>query len=147
MRQIWRPYDTVELEGGAVGKVTTVCFPTRSVKVKMSEDVHEWVECELIVKHTSVVGHPDDLAIIEELHDKLMKAEQKIEQMQAVAKNSLAESQSLKAKLNSAPPKELKKQVNILINALTEKRATLDAIDSAVERINFLMDRAENVEE
>lgn len=147
MRQIWRPYDTVELEGGAIGKVTTVCFPTRSVKVTLSDNVHEWIECEFIVSHTSVVGNPDDLAIIEDLHEKLMKAEKKIENMQTITKSSLAESQSLKAKLNNAPPKEIKKQVNILINALTEKRATLDAIDSAVERINFLMDRAENTEE
>ena len=141
MRQIWRPYDTVEIEGGAVGKVTTVCFPTRSVKVKMSEDVHEWIECELIINHTSVVGHPDDLAVIEDLHERLMKAEEKNEQMQVLVKNKVAEVNCLKESFNRNPPKDIIKAINGLNGALIERKATVSAIENALRRINLLLDQ------
>jgi hypothetical protein len=141
MRQIWRPYDTVEIEGGAVGKVTTVCFPTRSVKVTLSDNVHEWIECELIVSHTSVVGNPDDLAIIEDLHEKLVKAEEKNEQMQVLVKNKVTEVNCLKESLNRNPPKDILKAINGLNGALIERKTTVAALENALRRINLLLDQ------
>jgi hypothetical protein len=141
MRQIWRPYDTVELEGGAVGKVTTVCFPTRSVKVTISDNVHEWIECELIVSHTSVVGNPDDLAIIEDLHEKLVKAEEKNEQMQVLVKNKVTEVNCLKESLNRNPPKDILKAINGLKGALIERKTTVAALENALRRINLILDQ------
>lgn len=78
MRHIWRAYDTVELQDGVQRKIAHVCFSTQSVKVYIEQGVTEWVRCEFIVKHISVTGHTDDIETIEYLHDRLMRAEEKI---------------------------------------------------------------------
>ena len=74
-RQVWRAYDTVEIEGVAKNaRVINVGFPSLSVRAAIAPGVTEWFKCDQIVSHKSATGEPDDLAIIADLHNKLMAA-------------------------------------------------------------------------
>jgi predicted RNase H-like nuclease (RuvC/YqgF family) len=151
MRQIWRPYDTVEIEGGFVGKVTNVCFSNRSVKVSIKNSVYEWVKHDLIIKHTSMAGHPDDLAVIEELHEKIIKSEDKHEGLQNLIKNQALQIDRLKAKINdlelqasedksAKELKELRCAINNLSSVLVEKKKKIELIDKAINKIHNLLE-------
>ena len=69
VRQVWRAFDTVEIEGGIKSKVLNVCFTTHSVRIRLANGVPDWVRCELIIKHTSGTAETEDAGIIEDLHN------------------------------------------------------------------------------
>lgn len=140
VRQVWRAFDTVEIEGGIKGKVLNVCFSTRSVRIPVANGVPEWVRCELIVKHTSGTAAVEDAGIIEDLHNKLMAANKRNDDLQAIVDD-------LKAKMNNSNISNLRKSVNVLAGNLILKKKTIERIDEAVTRINALLDKEENPEE
>jgi len=140
MRHVWRPYDTVELENGIKGRVLNVCFSTRSVRVPIGQGVSEWFKCDAIVKHNSVTGEPTDIEIIEDLHNKLMAANKRNEDLQLIKVK-------LESQISKCNTGELRRCVNILANALVEKKKTIESIEKAVARINESLDKNENNEE
>lgn len=136
LQQVWRPYDTVTIDNGIKGRVQNVCFPTRSVRIKMPEGSPEWFRCELIVEHKSATGETDDLGIISDLHQKLMEANKTIESLQ---KTNAQQAE----KINSVCAGELIRNVNMILSQLAEKKKRIAKIEDcmieieeAVARIN-----------
>ena len=90
LRQVWRPYDKITTADGVPGKVLGVSFTTKSVRAFIS-GAPEWVSCTLIETHTTGKGADgDDVAIIEELHNKVLHQANEIERLRN-EKNLLAE--------------------------------------------------------
>ena len=133
-RQVWRAYDTVEIEGVAKNaRVINVGFPSLSVRAAIAPGVTEWFKCDQIVSHKSATGEPDDLAIIADLHNRLMAANKRNEDMQLILndKNEKMKELNVKAQNNTeaAQLKKLKKAV-LSINS------TLGSIDARVKQID-----------
>lgn len=143
MRQIWRPYDTVTIEGGAIGKVTSICFPSRSVKVTINEAVHEWVECDLIVEHKCVCGNIEDTEIIADLHNKLMTANKRNNDLQYILDKQKEQIALLNQKVSAAGTNLLCKKVNLLTERLVEKKKIIASIEDAIEKINEFIEKKE----
>lgn len=143
-RQVWRPYDTIELVGdemnGTKRKVLNVCFSTKSVRVRMSGDNAEWVRCEMIASHQSICGNTEDTEIIEDLHNKLMAANKRNEDLQLIKVK-------LESQISKCNTGELRRCVNILASTLVEKKKTIESIEKAVARINESLNKNENNEE
>ena len=137
MRQVWRPYDTVEIDGGMKGRVTSVCFPSRSVRVTITKEVHEWFKCDMIVSHTSAAGEADDLAIIENLHNKLMAAEERINTQQDIINK---QNDKLAGKPDEGQLKKLRKAANKIADALTSIDARLGQVDEYLSALNVPKD-------
>lgn len=136
LRQVWRPYDTVEIDGGLKGRVTSVCFPTRSVKATINKDVHDWFKCDMILSHKSATGETTDLEIIENLHFQLMAANKRNEDLQEIKnklENKLKESKEVKAEQVYA---NLRKSVNGLAATLVQKKDTIAQIEKAIAKID-----------
>jgi len=135
LRQVWRPYDTVTIDG-MTGRVTSVCFSTRSVKASLSKDVHDWFKYDLIDEHQSIKGLPDDDAIIEDLHNKLMAANKRIEEQQAIIEKQ-------NEKLAKDPMdglKNLRKAINEIGGSLAAKQKRIAQAESAIDRIHKYLD-------
>ena len=133
-RQVWRAYDTVEIEGVAKNaRVIAVGFPSLSVRAAVAPGVVEWFKCDQIVAHKSATGEPDDLAIIADLHNRLMAANKRNEDLQLILndKNEKMKELNVKAQSNTeaAQLKKLKKAV-LSINS------TLGSIDARVKQID-----------
>jgi len=133
LRQIWRAYDTVTVEGVGTRRVLNVCFPTRSVQIALAGGNREWVRCEVIAEHQCQTGEPDDIATIEALHNRLMAANNRNEDLQRIVSEQ-------KTKMEQWSIGELKKCVNKLDTNLTVKMKTMHAIEAAVARINEFLD-------
>ena len=125
MRQVWRPLDTVTVDGGIKGRVISVSFATKSVKVQVSKEVHEWFKYDLIDEHQSIKGLPDDDAIIEDLHNKLMAANKRNEDLQAIVNVQ-------NEKLAGVPKDELKK----LRKHVTRLGSSLGAVEQHVKMLD-----------
>lgn len=126
--QVWRPYDQITTANGVKGKVLNVCFTTKSVRAFIS-GAPEWVRCELIETHTTGKGgNADDAAIIEELHEKLMKAGEKITKLEH-------EKQQLADKISKNYLGDLLRAVNLMEQGLREKKHKMDQIDSGLKQI------------
>ena len=82
MKHVWRPYDTVEVIGDITGAVLNVCFPVKSVKISLPGGAAQWFKCHDIVQHISRTDTPDDMSIIEDLHNKLMAANKRNDNQQ-----------------------------------------------------------------
>lgn len=135
MRQVWRPYDTVTIDG-MTGRVTSVCFPTRSVRVTLSKEVHDWFKCDMIEEHKSVRGLPDDDSIIADLHNKLMAANRRIEEQQAIIDKQ-------NEKLSADPSvglKNLRRFVTEVRDALASKQKRMAQAISAMDSIHKWLD-------
>lgn len=136
LRQVWRAYDSVELDNGIKGRVINVCFPTRSVRVNLPTGGAEWFRFDMIVEHKSATGEPDDISIIADLHNRLMKAEQKNENLQKIIDEQ-------KDKLGADPNEglsTLRKSLNEIDSSFVVKKKRLEKIDKAIERINTWLD-------
>lgn len=143
MRQIWRPLDTVTVDGGIKGRVISVSFATKSVKVQVSKEVHEWFKYDLIDEHQSIKGLPDDDAIIEDLHNKLMAANKRNDDQQKIIDDYKKKMEDLKQRAATSSVATLRKQVNVLIADLVVKKKLIESIESATTRINDVLDRIE----
>ena len=135
-RQVWRMYDQITTAEGVKGKVLGVSFNTKSVRAFIS-GAPEWVSCELIETHTTGKGgEADDAAIIEELHNRLMSAEDKITKLRH-------EKQDLAEKISKNYLGDLLKAVNLIQQGLNEKKHKMDQIDSGLKQIQEALAKME----
>ena len=139
LRQVWRPYDKITTADGVPGKVLGVSFTTKSVRAFIS-GAPEWVSCTLIETHTTGKGADgDDVAIIEELHNKVLNQSDEINLLRE-EKKALAE------KISKNYLGDLLRAVNLMEQGLREKKHKLDQIDSGLKQIqDALAKMKENV--
>ena len=127
-RQVWRMYDQITTADGVKGKVIQVAFNSKSVRAFIS-GAPELVKCELIETHTTGKGADgDDAAIIEELHEKILKAGDKIIRLEH-------EKQQLAEKISKNYLGDLLRAVNLMQQGLQEKKHKIDQIDSGLKQI------------
>ena len=140
LRQVWRPYDKITTADGVPGKVLGVSFTTKSVRAFIS-GAPEWVSCTLIETHTTGKGADgDDVAIIEELHNKVLHQANEIERLRN-EKNLLAE------KISKNYLGDLLKAVNLMKQGLQEKKHKMEQIDSGLEQIQATLEKMEQSNE
>lgn len=137
-KQVWRMYDKITTAEGVPGKVLGVSFTTKSVRAFIS-GAPEWMKCELIETHTTGKGADgDDAAIIEELHNKLMSAEDRIVGL-------MVECGQLREKVSTNRYADILRAINIIKEGMTEKKAKMAKIDSGLSQIeNWLARMDEN---
>ena len=136
-KQIWRMYDQITTAEGVKGKVLGVAFSTRSVRAYISGSP-EWVKCELIETHTTGKGADgDDVAIIEELHNRILKQNEQIERLKD-------EKAVLVDKISKNYLGELLRAVNIMQKGLQEKKHKIEQIDSGLASISAVIDKLNN---
>ena len=140
LRQVWRPYDKITTADGVPGKVLGVSFTTKSVRAFIS-GAPEWVSCTLIETHTTGKGADgDDVAIIEELHNKVLHQANEIERLRS-EKNLLAE------KISKNYLGDLLKAVNQMKQGLQEKKHKMEQIDSGLAQIQATLEKMEQPNE
>ena len=140
LRQVWRPYDKITTADGVPGKVLGVSFTTKSVRTFIS-GAPEWVSCTLIETHTTGKGADgDDVAIIEELHNKVLHQANEIERLRN-EKNLLAE------KISKNYLGDLLKAVNQMKQGLQEKKHKMEQIDSGLAQIQATLEKMEQTNE
>ena len=140
LRQVWRPYDKITKADGVPGKVLGVSFTTKSVRAFIS-GAPEWVSCTLIETHTTGKGaEGDDVAIIEELHNKVLHQANEIERLRN-EKNMLAE------KISKNYLGDLLKAVNLMKQGLQEKKHKMEQIDSGLAQIHATLEKMEQPNE
>ena len=129
-------YDQITTADGVKGKVLNVCFTTKSVRAYISGSP-EWIKCDLIETHTTAKGADgDDAAIIEDLHNKLIDAQDKIVGL----KNECAQ---LKERASGNHYAEILRSLNMIKEGLTEKKSKIAKIDSGLELIQNFMAKLE----
>ena len=140
LRQVWRPYDKITTADGVPGKVLGVSFTTKSVRAFIS-GAPEWVSCTLIETHTTGKGADgDDVAIIEELHNKVLHQANEIERLRN-EKNMLAE------KISKNYLGDLLKAVNQMKQGIQEKKHKMEQIDSGLAQIQATLENMEQSNE
>ena len=128
-QQVWRRFDVVTTDTGIETTVMNVCFSTRSVRIYVKNAPAEWLPFKRIVAHTTRKGDTaDEGTIIEELHNRILKQDEKIVRLEN-EKAALAE------KISRNYPAELLKAVNMLKEGLTEKKNKLEKIERGLELI------------
>ena len=139
LRQVWRPYDKITTADGVPGKVLGVSFTTKSVRAFIS-GAPEWVSCTLIETHTTGKGADgDDVAIIEELHNKVLNQSDEINRLRE-EKKALAE------KISKNYLGDLLRAVNLMEQGLREKKHKLDQIDSGLKQIQDALAKMDETE-
>ena len=137
-KQVWRAYDTVDIEGVANhARVIAVGFPSLSVRAAVAPGVVEWFKCDQITAHHSATGNPDDLAIIEDLHNKLMAANKRNEDLQQILNTQQERIKELKDKADGKPDsKDLRK----LRTTVASIYSTIGSIDHRMKQIDEYLD-------
>lgn len=134
--QVWRPYDRITTAEGVPGKVIGVAFNTKSVRAFIS-GAPEWVKCELIEKHTTGKGGEcDDAAIIEDLHNKVIKLKDENEKL-------MEERKALAEKISKNYLGELLTASNKILEGLAEKKSKVAKIESGLEMIQAALKKME----
>lgn len=124
-RQVWRTYDQITTADGVKGKVLNVCFTTKSVRAFIS-GAPEWVKCDLIETHTTGKGgDADDAAIIEELHNRVIKQADEISRLRE-------EKQALTDKISKNYLADILRSLNMIKEGITEKKNKIAKIDSGL---------------
>lgn len=124
--QVWRRFDVVTTDTGIETTVMNICFSTRSVRIFVKNAPPEWLPAKRIEKHTTRKGgDADDLTIIEELHNRILKQSEQIERL----KNEKA---ALAEKISRNYPAELLKAVNAIKEGLTEKKHKIEKIEKGL---------------
>jgi peptidoglycan hydrolase CwlO-like protein len=135
--QVWRRFDTVTLDTGIETTIMNICFATRSVRIYLKDAPPEWVPCKRIDAHKSRFGgETDDAAIIEELHNKIMAQQDRIE-------NLTDEKKALNERLSKNHISALLTQINIIGSHLQEKKKRIERIDSSLQLIKELVEKTE----
>ena len=128
--QVWRRFDVVTTDTGIETTVMNVCFTTRSVRIYVKNAPPEWLPAKRIEKHTTRKGgDADDLTIIEELHNRILKQSEQIERL----KNEKA---ALTEKISRNYPAELLKAVNAIKEGLTEKKHKIEKIEKGLATLD-----------
>lgn len=136
-RQVWRPYDKITTADGVPGKVLGVSFTTKSVRAFIS-GAPEWVSCTLIETHTTGKGADgDDVAIIEELHNKVLNQSDEINRLRE-------EKKALTEKISKNYFGDLLRAVNLMEQGLREKKHKMDQIDSGLKQIQDALAKMES---
>lgn len=139
LRQVWRPYDKITTADGVPGKVLGVSFTTKSVRAFIS-GAPEWVSCTLIETHTTGKGADgDDVAIIEELHNKVLNQSDEINRLRE-EKKALAE------KISKNYLGDLLRAINTMEQGLREKKHKMEQIESGLKQIQAALEKMEDGE-
>ena len=137
-QQVWRRFDLVTTDTGIETTVMNVCFSTRSVRIYIKDAPPEWMPCKRIEKHTTRKGDTaDEGTIIEELHNRILKQDDKIVRLEH-EKAALAE------KISKNYPSEILKAVNAIKEGLTEKKHKIEKIDKCLAAIDAVMENLNN---
>ena len=135
--QVWRRFDLVTTDTGIETTVMNVCFTTRSVRIYVKNAPPDWLPCKRIETHTTRKGDTaDEGTIIEELHNKLLAAEDRIVGL----KN---ERQQLADKIDKNYLADILRAVNMIKEGMTEKKAKLAKVDSALTSIESILHNIE----
>ena len=138
-RQVWRMYDQITTADGVKGKVLQVAFNTKSVRAYISGSP-EWVKCELIETHTTGKGADgDDSAIIEELHNKVLKQDERIEKLEE-------ERRLLQEKISRNYLGELLRAVNVMQQGLQERKHKIQQVESGLAAISSVVEKMKSEE-
>ena len=138
-RQVWRMYDQITTADGVKGKVIQVAFNTKSVRAFIS-GAPEWIRCELIETHTTGKGADgDDTAIIEELHNKVLKQDERIGRLEE-------EKRLLQEKISRNYLGELLRAVNTMEQGLREKKHKHEQIESSLAAIAAVVEKMKSEE-
>ena len=139
LKQVWRPYDKITTADGVPGKVLGVSFTTKSVRAFIS-GAPEWVSCTLIETHTTGKGGDgDDVAIIEELHNKVLKQAEEIARLQDDKK-------LLQEKISKNYLGDLLRAINTMEQGLREKKHKMEQIESGLSQIQAALEKMEAAE-
>ena len=127
--QVWRRFDLVTTDTEIETTVMNVCFSTRSVRIFVKNAPPEWMPCNRIVTHTTRNGgDADDMALIEELHNRVIKQSDVIERL----KNEKA---ALVDKISKNYLSDILQAVNIMKEGLTERKKKTEKVERALELI------------
>jgi predicted transposase YdaD len=133
-RQVWRMYDQITTADGVKGKVIQVAFNTKSVRAFIS-GAPEWIRCELIETHTTGKGADgDDTAIIEELHNKVLKQDERIGKLEE-------ERRLLQEKISRNYLGELLRAVNVMQQGLQERKRKIQQVENGLAAITDIVEK------
>ena len=136
--QVWRRFDIVTTDTGIETTVMNVCFTTRSVRIFVKNAPPEWLPAKRIEKHTTRKGDTaDEGTIIEELHNRLLAAEDKIVELKH-KEAALAE------KISKSYPSEILKAVNAIKEGLTEKKHKIEKIEKGLATLDNIFSTLTN---
>jgi len=128
-QQVWRRFDLVTTDTGIETTVMNVCFSTRSVRIFVKNAPPEWMPCKRIVAHTTRKGgDADDSAIIEELHNRVIKQSDEIERLKK-EKAALAE------KISKNYLSDILCAVNMMKQGLAEKKNKLEKVERGLDLV------------
>ena len=137
-QQVWRRFDLVTTDTGIETTVMNVCFSTRSVRIYVKNAPPEWLPFKRIVKHTTRKGDTaDEGTIIEDLHNQLLAAEEKIVKLEH-EKAALAE------KISKNYLGDLLRAVNLMQQGLQDKKHKIEQIDSGLKQIQDALGKIDN---
>jgi hypothetical protein len=132
--QVWRPYDKITTADGVPGKVLGVSFTTKSVRAFIS-GAPEWVSCTLIDTHTTGRGKDgNDVAIIEELHNKVLKQSEEIERLKT-------EKQALADKNSKNYLENLLRAMNMVKEGIQEKKSKINKIENGLNTLQEALEK------
>ena len=135
--QVWRRFDLVTTDTGIETTVMNVCFSTRSVRIYIKDAPPEWLPYKRIVKHTTRKGgDADDMALIEELHNRVIKQSDEIERLKQ-------EKAVLVDKISKNYLGDILQAVNLMKEGLTEKKKKTEKVERALDMIVSALARIE----
>jgi len=130
----------VTTDTGIETTVMNICFSTRSVRIYVKNAPPEWLPCKRIVTHTTRKGDSaDEGTIIEDLHNKLLAAEDKIVNLEK-------DRQRLADKISRNYLGELLRAVNVMQQGLQEKKHKIQQVESGLAAITAVMDKMKSEE-
>ncbi len=134
-QQVWRRFDNVTTDTGIETTVMNVCFSTRSVRIYVKNAPPEWLPCNRIVTHTTRKGgDADDSAIIEELHNRVLGLQARVDKL-------TEEKAKLMEQMKKNHAGELLTQVNIIGSQLQEKKKRIEKIETSVQLIREIVEK------
>jgi uncharacterized small protein (DUF1192 family) len=120
--------------------VMNVCFSTRSVRIYIKDAPPEWLPYKRIVKHTTRKGgDADDMALIEELHNRIIKQSDEIERLKQ-------EKAVLVDKISKNYLGELLRAVNVMQQGLQERKKKHEQIESSLSAIAAVVEKMKGEE-
>ena len=132
---MWRRHDLVTTDTDIETTVMNVCFSTRSVRIFVKNAPPEWLPCNRIVTHTTRKGgDADDSAIIEELHNRVLGLQARVDKL-------TEEKAKLMEQIKKNHAGELLTQVNIIGSQLQEKKKRIEKIETSVQLIREIVEK------
>jgi len=139
-QQVWRRFDVVTTDTGIETTVMNVCFTTRSVRIYVKNAPPEWLPCKRIETHTTRKGADgDDTAIIEELHNRVIRQSDEIERLKS-------EKAVLVDKISRNYLGELLRAVNVMQQGLQERKKKHEQIESSLSAIAAVVEKMKTKE-